>query len=365
MMNKLKSAKLNLLRFLFILPILAVILLSFRKQIEGSFKRNINSYADAGVVNNDTLPDTKILNDKGFYIEIRRNKVKDNPLVIIKNKEGKEVKRLTMDEWNSRMEYYENLYGQLPVLPQPPDAPLPPVTPPLKKLPDGITKIDKNVDWIEVWFENGKRDTFDFKIPAQKAAFEKKYGNIILPQPPPPPPAVSSVSSASVVVAGVEMTPVSASVSTPVTVAGAKIAPAQASSVTAAKLAGVAVEQSSVAIARSADIATIAGNVSIADEAGNLMTGDEAIVITITKNTSRQELDEFVKQMKAKGVEMNYDEIEYDSNGKLVNISGTLKSKTGHSNFVGQGFGKLVIALMKKGEKTWFKVSVTDGKVVI
>ena len=365
MMNKLKSAKLNLLRFLFILPLLAVILLSFRQQLRDTLKSRSNPAIPMAVFSNDTIPGTKNFNDKSYFIEIRKNKKKDNPLVIIKDKEGKEVQRLTIDEWNSRMEYYENLYGQLPPLPQPPDAPLPPLPPlttQLGNLPESVMLIENNVDWIEVWLENGKRDTFNFKIPAQKEAFEKKYGNTIRLLPPPPPPAVSSVSPAHVVVAGVEIASVAASVSSPATVAGLEKVPAHASSVTIAKVAGVPVEPLSVAMASPPDIPTIAGNVAIVDEAGDLMTGDESIVITITKNTTRQELDEFVKQMKTKGVEMSYDEIEYDSKGILVNISGNLKSKTSHSNFVGQGFSKLILALMKKGEKTWFKVSVTDGR---
>jgi hypothetical protein len=418
MMNKLKSAKANLLRFLFMLPMLAVILLSFRKQIESSFNRNINSYAS--VVNNDTLPDAKIFNDKGFYIEIRKNKIKDNPLVIIKDKEEKEVRKMTIDEWNSRMEYYENLYGQLPVLPQPPDAPWPineqriktanpsvesvavnnsliivvlrngriekynledifqkidfdkkygslPEPPPPPKLPMGVKDISINgKNLATVTMENGSVEKFDLNRATEKEKYEKKYGDIVPPPTlPTPPPAVSSASSASVVAAGVEIAPVSASVSDPVTVAGVEIAPIRASVSALATVVGVRNASSSVAAVSALDIAMVSGNVSIADEAGILMTGDEAIVITITKNTNRQELDEFVKQMKAKGVEMSYDEIEYDSKGTLVNISGSLKSKTGHSNFVGQGFSKLVLALMKKGEKTWFKVSVTDGKVVI
>jgi beta-lactamase regulating signal transducer with metallopeptidase domain len=371
MMNKLKSAKLNLLRFLFILPLLAVILLSFRKRLSDTLKGKRSPARITSVSNTDTIPNIKNFNDKGYYIEIRKNKLKDNPLVIIKDKDEKEVKRLTIDEWNSRMKYYENLYGQLPALPEPPDAPLPPLlplsqlpplTPQLEKLPESVTRIEKNVDWVEVWFKDGKKEkeTYDFKIPEQKAAFEKKYGNII--PPPPPPPAVSSVSHAPVVVAGAEITPAATPVSNPVTVAGVSIAPVQASVSAPATFGSVRNATSSDASVSAPDIAIASGNVAIADDAGDLITGDEAIVITITKNTTRQELDEFVKQMKAKGVEMSYDEIEYDSKGILVNISGNLKSKTNHSNFVGQGFSKLILALMKKSEKTWFKVSVTDGK---
>jgi beta-lactamase regulating signal transducer with metallopeptidase domain len=418
MMNKLKSAKANLLRFLFILPLLAVILLSFRKEINRGLKNKIFIEKKATPVNTkDTVPGAPlIVNEhwiKAANPNVRSVTINENLVtVILQNGKtekynladiyqridfdkkygslpepppppklpngvkdisinGKNLATVTMENGTvekfdlnkaTEKEKFEKKYGD--IVPPPSLPPLPPLGSQLNNLPDGITKIDKNVDWIELWFEDGKRETYYFKIPGQKEAFEKKYQNIVLLQPTPPL-AISSASSVPAVASGVEIDPLAASVSNTVTLAGAKIAPAQASSITAAQLSGVAIEQSSVAIARSFDIATVVGNVSIADEAGNVMTGDEAMIITITKNTSRQELDEFVKQMKAKAVEMSYDVIEYDSNGNLVNISGNLKSKTGHSNFVGHSFSKLVLALMKKGEKTWFKVSVTDGKVVI
>jgi beta-lactamase regulating signal transducer with metallopeptidase domain len=420
MMNKLKSAKLNLLRFLFILPLLAVILLSFRKEITRGLKNKaFNAIKTMPGNTKDTVPGALLpVNEK--LIRAANPNVKSvviiNNFVTVALKNGK-TEKYNLEDIYQRIDF-DKKYGSLPEPPPPPKLPegvkdisvngknfatvtmengsvekfnlnivtekekfekkygdivplppLSPLTPQLEKLPESVERIDKNVDWVEVWIKDGKRDTFDFKIPAQKAAFEKKYGNgniIPLPPPPPPPlPAVSSASSAPVIVAGVEIAPVSASVSNPVTVAGVSIAPVRASVTTPATVAGVRYASSSVAPVSAPDIAIASGNVAIADEAGNVMTGNEAIVITITKNTTRHELDEFVKQMKARGVEMSYDEIEYDSKGTLVNISGSLKSKTGHSNFVGQGFSKLVLALMKNGEKTWFRVSVTNGKVEI
>jgi TonB-dependent SusC/RagA subfamily outer membrane receptor len=52
-------------------------------------------------------------------------------------------------------------------------------------LPEFVKRIDNNVDWVEIWVKNREKETYDFKIPAQKAAFEKKYGNIVIPPLPP------------------------------------------------------------------------------------------------------------------------------------------------------------------------------------
>ena len=94
------------------------------------------------------------------------------------------------------------------------------------------------------------------------------------------------------------------------------------------------------------------------------ITGKEDILITITKNTTREQLEDFKKQMKEKDIELTYDNIEY-SNGELVSISGTMKSKDGHANFVATDFNKLVLATIKKGERTYFKVSARDKTVSI
>ena len=140
MMNKLKSAKINLLRFLFVLPLLATILVAFRKQIVDKHQpKNDAATADRSIIQ-DTLPIVSTLSDKGYTIEVFKNNKKDNPLIIVSDKNKKEITRLTIDEWNSRKDYYENLYGQLPP-PPPPIAPTP-ATP--LKLPANVQKININ-----------------------------------------------------------------------------------------------------------------------------------------------------------------------------------------------------------------------------
>ena len=108
MMNKTKSAKLQVGRFLFLFPVLAIILLAFRKSFTDSTNAKINSPV---VVFADTIPDVKIPNSKGYYIDIKDNN--GNCMVVIKDKNKKEVKRLLLTEWNEKDDYYENLYGEI------------------------------------------------------------------------------------------------------------------------------------------------------------------------------------------------------------------------------------------------------------
>jgi hypothetical protein len=42
-----------------------------------------------------------------------------------------------------------------------------------------------------------------------------------------------------------------------------------------------------------------------------------------------------------------------------------MKSNDGRSNFVATDFSKLILAMIKKGDRTYFKVSVKDDKVSV
>ena len=179
MMNKNKSAKLHLLRFLFLLPVLAFMLVSFRKEIGNTLtgkEKPLQSLLAAAI---DTVPEVFTPNSKGYIINVKDQEGKC--LLVIKDQTGKVVKRVLLTEWNANLEKFEANYGEIPP---------PPPTP----LPEFVKRTDNNVDWIEVWFKNGEKEKeiYNFKIPAQKAAFEKKYGNgnFIIPPPPPPAPSV-------------------------------------------------------------------------------------------------------------------------------------------------------------------------------
>lgn len=120
MMNKMKSAKVHLLKFLFILPMLAVLLLSFRDKFS-SDNTHRDNYADP------VLQDT---------------------------------------------------------IPKPAEVPVGVKSP---GLPKGVRSVTINQDIATVKLENGTKEKYDLSVPAEKAAYIKKYGEI--PKPPPPPPA--------------------------------------------------------------------------------------------------------------------------------------------------------------------------------
>ncbi len=176
MMNKNKSAKMNLLRFLFLLPVLAVILVSFRKEIGDTLtgkQKQLQPIAAAAI---DTVPEVIKPNSKGYIINVKDKK--GECLLVIKDKTGKEVKRVLLTEWNANAEKFEANYGEIP----PPPPPAPPTA-----LPDFVKEINANAEYIEVWLKDGEMEKYNLLNSKEKEAFEKKYGKI--PSPPPPPPA--------------------------------------------------------------------------------------------------------------------------------------------------------------------------------
>ena len=234
MMNKMKSAKMHLVKFLFLLPMLAVLLLAFRNQWQGASAppvpkepkvsvaglvvdaatpqpltkaKELFEKIPARTINDtnisDTVPGVTEPNDKGYFIDIIDNK--GNCTIVIKDKDHKEVKRMLLTEWNKKENYYEGLYGEIPppppppVPPIPPAAPLPPLpvleagtpapalapltpTPPIPAVPPVPPALPKNVRSLNinnnkatVTLKNGTKENYNLDIPEQKEAFEKKY----------------------------------------------------------------------------------------------------------------------------------------------------------------------------------------------
>ena len=103
MMNKTKSARVHLLRFLVLLPILALILISFRSQF--------GKPDTAPVSLEDTIPDVKTPNEKGFIINIKDNK--GQCMVVIKDRNGKLVDKLPLTTWNENAATYEGKFGEI------------------------------------------------------------------------------------------------------------------------------------------------------------------------------------------------------------------------------------------------------------
>lgn len=204
MMNKLKSPRAHLLKFIFLLPVAALVLLAFRS------RQQANGLSLGPAVMQDSIPSKAKIPAEILSISVMKSGSDDlNPAskklegkVAIKRKDGgKEIYDLNSDK---SLADFEKKYGVKleDILPPPPPPPVPVAQP--EKMPRFVKHNDNNVDWVEVWVKDGEKEVYDFKVPAQKAAFEKKYGDIIILPPPPPAPA-------EVEVVGVKLAPVTIS----------------------------------------------------------------------------------------------------------------------------------------------------------
>lgn len=187
MMNKMKSAKRNLVRFLFLLPVLAIILLSFREQLSRTTSNDQPQELVQTIIPpafTDTVPEQRHPNKKGYYIDVKNNE--GNCLIVVKDKNRKEVKRLLMTEWNEKSDYYENLYGKVP----PPPPPLPTEGQWTEAANPDVRSITVNNEKATVVLKTGKKEEYDLSDPKQKKSFEDKYD---LPEPPAPPAAPTAL----------------------------------------------------------------------------------------------------------------------------------------------------------------------------
>ncbi|ULQ53083.1 M56 family metallopeptidase [Flavihumibacter fluvii] len=225
MMNKIKSARVHLIKFLFALPIVAVLLLAFRQdsQYQDTSKERLpqNELTVLPAIM-DTLPQLApaggeaLVNKKGYIITVADNQ--GECIVIIKDRSKTVVKAIALTDWNNNKQHYEDMYGKVPpppppAAPPPPPAPgygdishmppppspamAPPPPPPAPKLPANIESMSIDNDKVKIRYKNGKTENYDLSDPSEKAAFEKKYGE--LPDPHPVP-AVAPVSAVTPVV---------------------------------------------------------------------------------------------------------------------------------------------------------------------
>ncbi len=163
MMNKMKSTRLHLAKFLFVLPLMAVLLLAFRsnkKQLPANNNTEaresyINTVEIPGLVQQlesasrftDTLPPpppaepainpglpapvrTQTMpNNKGYIVTIADNN--GECIVLVKDKKKSIIKAITLTDWNNNRAANESTYGKIPPPPPPPvpGAPAKPAPP--------------------------------------------------------------------------------------------------------------------------------------------------------------------------------------------------------------------------------------------
>jgi hypothetical protein len=134
MMNKMRTARVHLMKFIFVLPLIAVLLVSFRNKIYRQVKKNVITRES---LVQDTIPVRPALPAK-------------------------------------------------PVPPPPPaEPPVPAVAPEAPELPANVASIHIKNKKLTLVKKNGQTEIYDLDKPEQKASFEKKYGTTpVSPQPP-------------------------------------------------------------------------------------------------------------------------------------------------------------------------------------
>jgi hypothetical protein len=133
MMNKTQSARVHLTRFLFLLPLLVVLLLAFRntnQERRQSLKEK--------ELKTDTVP--AAVKTPSSWNDITTIDVTDNRKVTIRLKNGK-VERYDLQITKER-EAFEGKYGSLPEPPAPPAAPLAPIKKDRPELPEAPEKVE-------------------------------------------------------------------------------------------------------------------------------------------------------------------------------------------------------------------------------
>lgn len=159
MMNKIRSTRIHLVKFAFVVPLAAILLLAFRKKQEAvpaaAFEPVLLRLVDDGLepasektpevlqgvygqAATDTVPNatktwTAGPTDKGYTYKVRESN--GTGQVTILDKKKKIVKTMTLVEWENNQASLEKQYGELPPPPPPPPAPPAPPAPAVKSAP--------------------------------------------------------------------------------------------------------------------------------------------------------------------------------------------------------------------------------------
>lgn len=265
-------------------------------------------------------------------------------MVVVSDNKGKILEQLPLTKWNDQL---EAKYGEIPP-PPPPKAPIPPgeptspapaipakpmqpgtpadvPAPPAPPVPPKPVKDSDNLITLATSFEitdkkaviyrkDGVKENYDLTIAGDRRKFESRWGKIIETKDKGPVTVVGHVDGEIV------------------------IAPTEA--------------------------VTKAAGVTVFDSKGVAINGKEEILVTISKYSSREQLEEFKKQMRNRDINLNFDIIDYNDKGMLVSIGGTLSGKQGSNTFVAKDFEKMILSIVYGEERTYFKVNLITKKEV-
>jgi hypothetical protein len=392
MMNKMKTTKIHVLRFLFLVPLLAVILVSFRQVAGQKTDTGNQKQKSAGeqklsspqVVKtgediyyfDDTIPD---INEKGYTIEVVGNN--SNASIVIKNRNGKLVERIPFKKWKGNEKLYNDKYGELPPPPEPPAPPEPPTPPVPMELPEYVKSINVTDKKATVVLKNGTVEKYDLANPKEKADFENKYGAIIPPPPKAPTAPRPGVYEEVTAVQESNRSRISDDFEITESKAHMRLKDGTIEDYDLKNEAekrkfetryGTLVPVTATvegkvttvpAIEDNEMLAPVAGPLAIIDDQGNIIGGENEVLVTITRKTTQQDLENFVKEMKAKGIDLKIDDTKFE-NSILMHVSGTMKTRSSHCNFSATDFSKVILSRVKDGDRIYFQIHTRNEKQV-
>jgi hypothetical protein len=293
MMNKMKTARVHIVKFLFMLPLVAVLLIAFRKK---EHEANPDRSQLKSVPQEVTFPSLRVT-----YESDTTPKAKSN--------------RKQMDD-------------------------------------QGIDNFEITDKKAMIRLRNGKTEEYDITDSSQRRSFEAKYGKIIslsadTGEPAPVTVVTTNIQAATLGQPSVTTAPVI------VTASGETVVAASPVTTITSPATPVTVSVSPIK------------TVSVIDDIEPVIAAED-VLVTITKKTTAGELEDFKSQLKEKGYQLSFDKTTYSDNGVLTHVSGTIRSKEGHTgNFSATDFERVVLARVIKNNHTYFRIDIVDKKKLV
>jgi hypothetical protein len=344
MMNKMKSTSVHLVKFLFILPLMAVLLLAFRNSHKNlpSRERPVpgTTVTDRSMPASyyDTVPPTD-----SYIIELIINKNKGNTMVIVKDKHKKVIKQMPLTEWDRNKKYNESKYGTIDGVVEDEDHPGLITTDQgshIYKLKETDTGI-KISQYIEVTDDNKATVTegdnkihYDLNNKNERKEFEKKYGTIVT-------------------------LPVAAKAGTTIVSDSGVVAVTSASTMGLTSVSGHPVSESASS--------TITGNVSVvqSDEPVKAILVENNVIAVFRKNMQEADVRKIEADLKERGYDFKITKTEF-KNGRLFEIKGHIAKNNHKQYFSASEFSRLIIAdSPEDNDNEHFNFLVEQGKLSV
>lgn len=355
MMNKMKSARMHLVKFLFALPLMALLLVAFRNKSD-ELNQTVNS-SEAVAVNGHSrdaeFADTVPQKDR-YIIEVQVGQKKGSTTIIIVKdiKTKKVIKRMTLAEWDKNKEKNEKMYGPVDGVVEDKDHAELITTDDgrnvyaIKSDDDDTVKFKRlevtDDKKVKLLLKDGRTENYDLNNKNEKEEFEKKYGKI-LPAGQP---------GKAVIVAG--------ELSNATTASPARVAETSSYSIVSDDETAV-----SAPVVVSPALAGRADVTQVAEPVKTIVVEDNVIAI-FRKNMQEADVKRVEADLKGRGYDFMITKASFSSSGKLILIKGHITKHNHKQYFNASDFSRLIITdSPEKNDDGHFNFLVEQGRLSV